>query len=419
VSSALLVWGLRRWVHQGHLTLITPDGRRHEIGTPDGRPRAVVRLKDQYLPLRLIRNGAYHLGQGYMDGGLVIEDGTLRDFLEILALNTGMESATGLRSIPHRVERLAAYLQQYNPLRRARANVAHHYDLSAELYRRFLDDDWQYSCAYFEAPEASLEEAQLAKKRHLAAKLRLKPGLRVLDIGSGWGGLALTLAQSADVEVLGITLSTEQQAEATRRAEAAGLAHKVKFELLDYRAVEGPFDRIVSVGMFEHVGVPNYPRFFAQIRNLLKPDGVALLHAIGRADGPGTTNPWIAKYIFPGGYSPALSEVLPAVEAAKLFVTDIEILRLHYARTLAAWRARFSANRAQIAEIYDERFCRMWEFYLVGSEIAFRRQGHMVWQMQMAREVDAVPLTRDYVYEPAAESQAVVGNATAARPTRA
>src|SRR5262249_28301287 len=241
-----------------------------------------------------------------------------------------------------------------------------------------------------------------------------KPGQRVLDIGSGWGGLALTLASSADIEVLGITLSTEQQALATRRAEAAGLAHRVKFELQDYRALEGTFDRIVSVGMFEHVGVPNYPAFFGQMRKLLKPDGVALLHAIGRSDGPGTTNPWITKYIFPGGYSPALSEVLPAVEGAKLFVTDIEILRLHYAETLAAWRARFNANRAAIAALYDERFCRMWEFYLIGSELAFRRQGHMVWQMQLARDVGTVPLTRDYIYERTDTKLGVVRPASAA-----
>ena len=401
MSSALLVWGLRRWIRQGHLTLITPDGRRHEIGRPGSRPRAVVRIKDRHLPLRLIRNGAYHLGQGYMDGGLAIEDGTLHDFLEILAVNTGMESATGLKSIPHRVERLAAYVQQYNPLRRARANVAHHYDLSAELYRRFLDDDWQYSCAYFEAPEAGLEEAQLAKKRHLAAKLRLEPDLRVLDIGSGWGGLAIYLARVAGVDVTGITLSVEQQKAATGRAAAAGVADRVRFLLCDYRdETLGTFDRVVSVGMFEHVGVPHYGAFFRRVRDLLAPDGVALLHAIGRVDGPGTTNPWLRKYIFPGGYAPALSEVLPAIERTCLYATDIEILRMHYAWTLRGWYERFASHRAEIAtELYDERFCRMWEFYLAASEMDFRHLGTMVFQIQMARQIDAVPFTRGYIEE--------------------
>ena len=399
MSAALLVWGLRRWVRRGHLTLITPDGRRHELGTPGEQPAAVVRIADPRLPLRLIRNGAYHLGQGYMDGGLAIEGGTLHDFLEILAVNTGMESASGLKSIPHRLERLAAYAQQYNPLRRAQANVAHHYDLSAELYRRFLDDDWQYSCAYFEDPDASLDEAQLAKKRHIAAKLRLKPGLRVLDIGSGWGGLAIYLARVAGADVMGITLSVEQQKAATGRAAAAGVGDRVRFLLRDYRDAKlGTFDRVVSVGMFEHVGVPHYNAFFRRVRELLTPDGVALLHAIGRVDGPGATNPWLRKYIFPGGYAPALSEVLPAIERRCLYVTDVEILRMHYAWTLRRWYERFAARRAEIAtKLYDERFCRMWEFYLAASEMDFRHLGTMVFQIQMARQIDAVPFTRGYI----------------------
>ncbi len=398
MSAALLAWGLRRWMRQGHLILIAPGGRTYDIGAAGTRPSATVRIVDPALPLKLIRNGDYHLGQGYMDGGLVIERGTLHDFLEILALNTGMESATGLKSVPHRIERLLAYIQQYNPLGRARANVAHHYDLSAELYRRFLDDDWQYSCAYFEDPSAGLDEAQLAKKRHIAAKLRLTPGVRVLDIGSGWGGLALYLARVAGAEVTGITLSVEQQKVATERAAAAGLADRVRFLLRDYRDDLGSYDRVVSVGMFEHVGVPHYNAFFRRVRDLLAPDGVALLHAIGRVDGPGTTNPWLRKYIFPGGYAPALSEVLPAIERACLYVTDIEILRMHYAWTLRRWAERFAAARREIAtELYDERFCRMWEFYLAASEMDFRHLGTMVFQIQLARHIDAVPFTRGYI----------------------
>src|SRR5258706_10612901 len=404
----------KRLVRIGSIEVIDAQGRRRRFTGAAPGPEVAIRIHDRRADRRILLNPRLAVGEAFMDGTLTIERGTLYDFLDFAAINMEIAAAPPIARVIDGCRWLWRGLEQLNDPTRARHNVAHHYDLSGKLYELFLDADRQYSCAYFGRPGDELERAQLRKKQHIARKLLLEPGQRVLDIGSGWGGLALTLAQSADVEVLGITLSTEQQAGATRRAAAAGLAHKVKFELLHYPAVQGPFDRIVSVGMFEHVGMPNYLRFFAQIRHLLKPDGVALLHAIGRSDGPGTTNPWIAKYIFPGGYSPALSEVLPAVEAAKLFVTDIEILRLHYARTLAAWRARFNANRAQIAEIYDERFCRMWEFYLVGSEIAFRRSGHMVWQMQMAREVDAVPLTRDYAYEPAAEPLAVVGKASAA-----
>jgi cyclopropane-fatty-acyl-phospholipid synthase len=290
-------------------------------------------------------------------------------------------------------------MQQYNPLGRAQANVAHHYDLSKTLYDLFLDADRQYSCAYFTAPDQSIDAAQAQKKRHLAAKLLLKPGQRVLDIGCGWGGLALYLAKECEVEVTGLTLSTEQLQVARHRAAAAGLAERVRFELLDYRLATGQYDRIVSVGMFEHVGVVHYPTFFRKLRELLATDGVALLHSIGRADGPGVTNPWIRRYIFPGGYSPALSEVVPVVERTGLYITDIEVLRLHYAETLKAWRARFLANRERIRTLYDERFCRMWEFYLAGSEVAFRRQGHINFQMQMAKQVDTVPLTRDYIFD--------------------
>jgi cyclopropane-fatty-acyl-phospholipid synthase len=275
--------------------------------------------------------------------------------------------------------------------------VAHHYDLSGTLYDLFLDADRQYSCAYFTAPDQSIEQAQANKKRHIAAKLLLREGQKVLDIGSGCGGLALYLAKECGVSVTGLTLSTEQLKVARNRAEEAGLADRVHFELLDYREARGSYDRIVSVGMFEHVGVYHYPAFFQKVKELLSEDGVALLHSIGRQDGPGSTNPWIRKYIFPGGYSPAMSEVIPAIERTGLWITDIEILRLHYAETLRAWRTRFNANRERIRALYDERFCRMWEFYLAGSEIAFRHQGHLVFQMQMAKNIDTVPLTRDYI----------------------
>jgi cyclopropane-fatty-acyl-phospholipid synthase len=291
-------------------------------------------------------------------------------------------------------------LSQFNPAGRARKNVAHHYDLSGKLYDLFLDSDRQYSCAYFAEPKISLEAAQLAKKRHIAAKLNLeRPGLKVLDVGSGWGGLALDLARDSKADVLGITLSTEQLTMANTRAQSAGLSERCRFELKDYRAVKGEFDRIVSVGMFEHVGVNYYDAFFAKIAELLKPDGAALLHTIGRTDTPGATNPWIAKYIFPGGYTPSLSEVTAAIERHGLYITDVEVLRLHYAETLKEWRLRFWRNRAKAATLYDERFCRMWEFYLAGAEMAFRYDHLVVFQIQLAKQVDALPVTRDYMLE--------------------
>jgi cyclopropane-fatty-acyl-phospholipid synthase len=276
--------------------------------------------------------------------------------------------------------------------------VAHHYDLNGRLYSLFLDRDRQYSCAYFPRGDETLEEAQAAKKRHIAAKLCLnRPDLQVLDIGCGWGGMALTLARDYGARVTGITLSTEQLAEARHRAAAEGLEDRVSFELLDYRSLDRRFDRIVSVGMFEHVGVGYYRTFFETVGRCLQPDGVALLHSIGRSGTPGCTNSWIAKYIFPGGYTPALSEVMPAIEKSGLLVTDVEILRLHYAETLRQWRWRFAANRDAIASLYDERFCRMWEFYLCGAELSFRREGNMVFQVQLAHQQTAVPLTRDYI----------------------
>jgi cyclopropane-fatty-acyl-phospholipid synthase len=332
-----------------------------------------------------------------MDGSLVVEDGTIYDFLDLLGLNIALAPPSLLAPLHSGFGRGLRLMRQYNWLGRARRNVAHHYDLSDTLYDLFLDTDRQYSCAYFAGPDESIETAQANKKRHIAAKLLLKPGQRVLDIGCGWGGLALYLAKECSVDVTGLTLSKEQCRVAERRAAAAGLADRVRFELLDYRQMAGTFDRIVSVGMFEHVGVVHYPAFFAKLNQLLAADGVALLHAIGRKDGPGATNPWLRKYIFPGGYSPALSEVVPVVERTGLWLTDVEILRLHYAETLKTWRHRFLANRERIRALYDERFCRMWEFYLAGCEMAFRHQGQIVFQMQLAKSIDAVPLTRDYI----------------------
>jgi cyclopropane-fatty-acyl-phospholipid synthase len=386
---------LRKVIREGSLTVRLPGGPPLTLGDGAGRPVVAAITSKRWLA-RIAANPSLAVGEAYMSGGLVLERGTVYDFVEIIG-----------RNAKHRPLKPAGALARWwldrrlqaNQRLAARRNVAHHYDLSADFYRLFLDADMQYSCAYFPHPGASLEEAQLAKKRHLAAKLLLKPGGRVLDIGCGWGGLGLTLAQESGAVVDGVTLSTEQLAVAQARAEAAGLAGRARFSLTDYRDVAGPYDRIVSVGMFEHVGRPNFRAYFDQIARLLTDDGVAVIHSIGRSEGPSLTQPWIAKHIFPGGYIPALSEVLAAVERAGLIVTDIEVLRLHYADTLRAWRERFTERRAEIARMYDERFCRMWEFYLCLSEIAFRYRGHMVFQLQLAKKVDAVPLIRDYMGE--------------------
>jgi cyclopropane-fatty-acyl-phospholipid synthase len=394
----LLARLLPRVIRIGRLEVIDATGRRHVVAGAPG-PMAAVRLHDRALHRKLLLNPRLYVGEAYMDGGLTIEQGSLYDLLDLLARNDDLMTGSTAWRIVNLGAQIARRWHQYNPVSRSRANVAHHYDLSDQLYELFLDRDRQYSCAYFRNADDDLDTAQRNKKEHLAAKLLLRPGLKVLDIGCGWGGLALYLAAECGADVTGLTLSTEQLKVARDRAAAAGLSDRVRFHLRDYREEDGLYDRIVSVGMFEHVGVNQYKTFFAKINALLKPDGVALLHSIGRSDGPGATNPWLRKYIFPGGYSPALSEVVPVVERERLWITDIEILRLHYAETLRAWRRRFQQNRDRIRALYDERFCRMWEMYLVGSEIAFRQAGHLNFQMQLAKRVDTVPLTRDYVYE--------------------
>ncbi len=392
---------LKRLIKRGSLTVLYPNGAiRHYRGTPG--PHAAFTIRTKRALRRMLFSPALGFGESYMDGEIAPAQGhSIYNVLDVLMLNsdTLFNKHPALR-VQQFLARLLRYFQQYNPAARARRNVAHHYDLNRRLYAMFLDRDWQYSCAYFQTGHETIEEAQAAKKRHIAAKLHLnRPGLRVLDIGCGWGGLALSLAREAGAHVTGITLSTEQLAETRTRAEAEGLSDLVQAELLDYRALDRQFDRIVSVGMFEHVGNWHYRDFFRAVHNNLTPDGVALLHFIGRSDGPSITNAWMQKYIFPGGYSPALSEVLPHIERAGLIVTDVEVLRLHYAKTLSAWQRRFAANRDAIAALYDERFCRMFEFYLAGAELAFRHQGHVVFQIQLTRDQTALPLTRDYMFD--------------------
>jgi cyclopropane-fatty-acyl-phospholipid synthase len=392
----LLASVLPRVIRIGRLTIIDAAGRTHVFEGSPG-PSTTVRLHESSLHWKCVLSPRFYVPDAYMNGSLTIEEGSLYDFLNIMTLNEEGSPGARLMRLGDIAGRVLRYIHQYNPVHRARRNVEHHYDLSDQLYELFLDRDRQYSCAYFQSPEDDLETAQANKKRHIAAKLLLSPGQKVLDIGSGWGGLALYLASECGAEVTGLTLSQEQLKVAQRRAAAAGLTDRVHFHLRDYREERGEYDRIVSVGMFEHVGVNQYGVFFDKLNALLKPDGVALLHSIGRMDGPGSTNPWIRKYIFPGGYCPALSEVVPVAERRRLWITDVEILRLHYAETLRAWRARFQQNREQILALYDERFCRMWETYLVGAELSFRNQGMLVFQMQLAKAVDTVPLTRDYI----------------------
>lgn len=393
----LAAYFFRRLVRIGDLTVIDADGRTHFFSGAEVGPDVIIRLHDRALHRRLMTHPYLAFGEAYMDGTLTLEKGTIYDALDLAARNLGQVDTFPLQRLRDSFRRLLAFIETYNPVERARKNVAHHYDLSGALYDLFLDADRQYSCAYFRTDNDSLEVAQNNKKAHIAAKLLLKPGQKVLDIGSGWGGMGLYLAQRANVDVTGVTLSVEQQKLSQERAKAAGLANKVSFHLRDYREEPGKYDRIVSVGMFEHVGVAHYREFFAKVGDLLHDDGVMLLHSIGRMGPPYGPNPWMKKYIFPGGYTPSLSEVLAAVERAGLWVTDVEILRLHYAKTLRHWRRRFAANRDKAKALYDERFCRMWEFYLAGCEVAFRHMGQMVFQMQIAKRVDAVPLTRDYM----------------------
>ena len=387
---------LRRIVEHGNLSLVTHTGATLTFGDGSGPP-VVARLADRRLERQLALDPHLHVGEAYMDGRLIMEQGRIYDLLSLVLENALAHPPPKWAQTLDVARFLTRRLAQFNPTGRSRRNVAHHYDIDGSIYDLFLDGDRQYSCAYFADDAMRLEDAQVAKKRHLAAKLALAEGQRVLDIGSGWGGLGLYLAGTAGCIVDGVTLSVEQLKIAEERARRAGLANAVHFRMQDYRTVTGPYDRIISVGMFEHVGVNHYGTFFRKVRDLLDEDGVAVIHFIGRSEPPAITNPFIAKYIFPGGYIPALSEVMSAVERSGLITTDVEILRLHYAETLKAWRERFIANWPTAARIRDERFCRMWEFYLAGSECAFRYQNLVVFQIQLTRHIETLPLTRDYI----------------------
>jgi cyclopropane-fatty-acyl-phospholipid synthase len=390
----LLRYFLSQFIRRGAMTFTTASGAKFTCGDGTGEPVS-VRFMTADAERRILLDPELGLGEVFMDGTFIVENGSIADALAILLDQP--EMLPRWAKLQWWLRYLVRHAQQFNPRGRSKDNVAHHYDLDGRLYSLFLDADRQYSCAYFETPDTTLDDAQLAKKRHLAAKLSVRRGDRVLDIGSGWGGLGLYLAEMTGANVTGVTLSTEQLQASNARAAEKNLTQSAKFFLEDYRDIPGPFDRIVSVGMFEHVGVDFYDTYFKRCAELLTDDGVMMLHSIGRSHGPDVTNPWIAKYIFPGGYIPALSEVLPAIERAGLLVCDIEILRLHYAETLKAWRERFMARREEAVRLYDERFARMWEFYLACSEMSFRKQNMMNFQIQLAKRQGVVPITRDYI----------------------
>ncbi len=385
---------LRQIVHSGKLVLIDGHGRRHVMG--DGGPlQATIRLARPALAWWILLNPTLRIGEAYMRGDLTIEEGSLVDFLTLLASNFASARSHPLYRALTWLEKLVRPL---NSPKTSRRNVAHHYDLSDRLYELFLDRDRQYSCAYFQTGLETLEQAQEDKKAHIAKKLYLdRDGLKVLDIGCGWGGLALHLVR-ANAEVLGITLSEEQFSRASERAEREGLSALARFELRDYREVKGRFDRIVSVGMFEHVGKANYAKYFSTINKLLEDDGVALVHTVGWLDDPAPINPFIRKYIFPGAEVPSLSEIMAVVERSGLVLCDVEVLRQHYAHTLRHWRERLAENRDEICRLYDDQFYRMWEFYLAACEVFFRSRTMVVFQVQLAKRLDRLPLTRDYMY---------------------
>jgi len=393
----LLSHMMKAFIKKGRLTVIDADGKAHVFSGEPG-PEVTMRLTDKKLYRTLVFNAELAAGEAYMDGTMRFENGsTLKDFLTLFSINRLSLGSYPIQKALRAVKMRFRNRQQSNRKGQAQQNVAHHYDVGNEFYKLFLDENMLYSCAYFREEGETLEQAQRNKLRLLASKLCLRPGMKVLDIGCGWGDLALYLAQLEDVEVLGVTLSKEQQALASQRAKDAGLEGRVRFELRDYRDVDERFDRIVSVGMFEHVGVSHYDEFFKKLNALMPDDGVAVIHSIGHMSPPGMASAWLRKYIFPGAYSPALSEVFQVVEQNSLWVTDLEFLRVHYATTLKHWVERFETNRDKVVELYDERFARMWEFYLISCEMMFRTGSQLVFHMQLSRQRDAAPIVRDYI----------------------
>lgn len=399
---------LEKFIRNGVLLLIDADGAVHRFGGQGPGPTVTLRIRDRRLYTRLALNPELAAAEAYMDGTLDFEDGSdVAAFMYLFSINRGGLASAASQRLLRKVWAWLRRWHQANRLGTAALNARHHYDLNTDLYRLFLDDGLNYSCAFFANPETdTLEQAQAAKLRRIAAKLDARPGMTVAEIGSGWGSLAIHIAETSGARVVAINVSPEQIRIARERAAEAGVAGLVEFRELDYRLLEGRFDRVVSVGMMEHVGIGNFDAYFGTIRDLLTDDGFAMVHCIGRMTPPGTTGPFIRKYIFPGGYVPALSEVFAATERTRLWVADMEVLRLHYFHTLKHWRLRFAASRGQAKALYDERFCRMWEWYLAAVEVGFLNGSNMVFQLLLSRRIDAVPIVRDYMLDSPAAQQA-------------
>jgi cyclopropane-fatty-acyl-phospholipid synthase len=393
---------LRRLMKKGELIVVDHDGKEYRYGREDGRRPVRVRLTDRGAAFHIAKDPRIGAGEAYMDGRLVVEEGDIRDLVLLIRENAPWEKQGKLNTkgpLRKGLSWFAGRVDQINWRTRSRRNAEHTYNLTRRLYELFLDEDRQYTCAYYRDLGNTLEKAQLDKKAHIAAKMNLKPGMTVLDIGCGWGGFALYLHRHYGVDVLGVALAPDQIEFCNERAREAGVSDRVRFELKDYRDVEGQFDRISAVGLIEHLGTPHYPGFYEHMHRLLKNDGVMFTHCCGRVGKPGTTDKWTRKYIFPGGYIPALSEMVVEAEKHRLIVTDVEALRFHYSHTLEEWYRRTVAHKAEIVALYDERFYRMWEFYLVGAEAAFRYGGMVNWQLQYVKRRDALPMTRDFMFE--------------------
>ncbi|MDB0046254.1 cyclopropane-fatty-acyl-phospholipid synthase family protein [Candidatus Pelagibacter sp.] len=379
--------------------LVDANLKKYIIGCPLKKTPITLKILNKKLHYKLMLRPDLYFGEAYANGDIVIEDGTLTDFLDIVLMNIGRGEINFFTRLINKLSGSYRYLTNFNFIKKSKMNVAHHYDLSDELYDLFLDPKRQYSCAYFKNENDTLENAQNNKIQHIIKKLNIQPNQKILDIGCGWGLLAIDIAKSANCEVTGITLSENQLAYCVKKAKELNMENQVRFKLIDYRELDEKFDRIVSVGMFEHVGRKFYKKFFRQVEKLLNNDGVSLIHTIGSVNPPRDPHPWVTKYIFPGGYTPSLSEITTPVEKAGLIVSDIEVLKLHYSHTLRHWKENCIKNKAQIIEMFDERFFRMWEFYLTGCEIAFKWGDQVVYQLQLTKSYTSTPITRDYIYQ--------------------
>ena len=393
-----LVSFLNKLIKEDGFILIDANSKKYIIGNPKKEVPITLKLLDKKLHYKLLIYPDLYFGEAYTDGTLEIENGSLTDFLEITMKNIGRNEINIFGKILKKIRGTYRYLTNFNIAKKSKDNVAHHYDISDDLYDLFLDPKRQYSCAYFKSENESLETAQNNKIDHLIKKLNLKPNQKVLDIGSGWGSLAIEIAKKTKCEVTGITLSENQYKYSLNKVKENNLENQVQFKLADYRNLREKFDRIVSVGMFEHVGRKFYKTFFRQVNNLLNYDGLALIHTIGSIDGPRDPQPWITKYIFPGGYTPSMSELASPIEKSGLIVSDIEVLRMHYSHTLRHWKERCISNKSKILEMFDEKFFRMWEFYLTSCELAFKLEDQVVFQFQLTKDLTTAPTTRDYIY---------------------